>query len=74
MGTYLVVEPDQELGFSPPDYAEQDMSPPFQAQRLPDGRIQAPMRAEADDGTVGDGVAILAPGDSGGKVPKRPST
>ena len=41
------------------------MSFPNDARRLPDGRIEAPMRAEADDGTIGDGVAVLAPGDPG---------
>lgn len=41
------------------------MGVPFEARRLPDGWIEAPVRAEADDGTVGDGVAILSPGDPG---------
>jgi hypothetical protein len=37
--------------------------PEFDARRLPDGRIEAPVRAEAPDGTIGDGIAVLAPGD-----------
>jgi hypothetical protein len=41
-------------------------TPPFEPRRLPDGRIaDVPVRAEADDGTVGDGLATLAPGDPG---------
>jgi hypothetical protein len=38
------------------------MIPP---QRLPNGKIRVPMRAEAPDGTIGDGMVDLAPGDSG---------
>jgi hypothetical protein len=31
---------------------------------LPDGRIaDVPVRAESDDGVIGDGFATLAPGD-----------
>ena len=41
------------------------MSLPCQGRRLPDGRLQVPMRAEAADGTIGDGVVTLAPGDPG---------
>lgn len=41
------------------------MSAMFEPRRLPDGRVQVPVRAVADDGTVGDGVAILGPGDDG---------
>ncbi len=33
--------------------------------RLPDGRICAPARAVADDGTMGDGIIHLSPGDAG---------
>jgi hypothetical protein len=40
------------------------MSAPFEPRRLPDGRIEAPMRAEdPESGMIGDGVAILVPGD-----------
>lgn len=36
----------------------------FEARRLPDGSIEAPMRAEdPDTGLIGDGVAVLRPGD-----------
>jgi hypothetical protein len=37
--------------------------PPFQAHRLPDGRIEVPIPAYGPDGVRGDGVAILVPGD-----------
>lgn len=38
--------------------------PPVTGRRLPDGRIEAPIRAEAD-GVIGDGVTVLSPGDAG---------
>jgi hypothetical protein len=35
------------------------------ARENPDGTVIAPMRAEADDGTIGDGVQLYRPGDPG---------
>ena len=35
----------------------------FEPRRLPDGRIEAPARAETDDGLIGDGVVVLGPSD-----------
>jgi hypothetical protein len=29
------------------------------AERLPDGRLRVPMRAESPDGTIGDGMVII---------------
>lgn len=30
-------------------------------QRLTDGRLRVPMRAESEDGVIGDGVATIGP-------------
>jgi hypothetical protein len=35
------------------------------ARENPDGTVTAPMRAVADDGTVGDGLVVYRPGDPG---------
>lgn len=31
----------------------------MKAERLPDGRIRVPARAEAEDGTIGDGMDVI---------------
>ncbi len=36
-----------------------------EAQRLADGRLRVPMPAYGPGGIVGDGMAVLAPGDRG---------
>lgn len=33
----------------------------FRGERLPDGRLRVPMRAEGPDGMVGDGVVTIGP-------------
>lgn len=33
----------------------------MQPERLKDGRLRVPMRAESDDGTIGDGVVVIGP-------------
>ena len=30
-------------------------------ERLPDGRLRVPRRAESADGTIGDGVEVIGP-------------
>lgn len=32
-------------------------------QRLPDGKLWVPKRAESDDGTIGDGSAVIGADD-----------
>lgn len=32
-------------------------------QRLPDGKLWVPKRAESDNGTIGDGSAVIGPDD-----------
>jgi hypothetical protein len=34
-------------------------------ERLPDGSLRVPRRAEAPDGTIGDGVDVIGPDDPG---------
>ena len=36
-----------------------------------DGSVAVPMRAEADDGTIGDGIVVLRPGDDGYEAARR---
>jgi hypothetical protein len=38
------------------------------ARENPDGSVTVPWRAEGEDGIVGDGVAVLRPGDDGYKA------
>ena len=33
----------------------------FRGERLPDGRLRVPMRAEGPDGIIGDGVGEIGP-------------
>lgn len=35
----------------------------MQPERLPDGRLRVPRRAEADDGMIGDGMVDIGPDD-----------